>query len=91
MHIDYEKIVEIYGEEYLELIKDNINEINLNLRYMKELGFTDIIDIFERVCPIFICDNISFKNKLSQLIKEISSDNYVEIIENDIGLLEALE
>ena len=89
MKFDLDKIITIYGEEYIELIKDNIDDVKANLKYFIEIGFNDIEDIFERYTPIFICDNTNFKNKVKTLVRRLGF-NYVELIENDLGLLEEL-
>ena len=90
MKIDLEKIIKIYGEEYMELIDENIEDVKENLLYMHEIGFTDIEDIFERYTPIFIRSNDEFKEKIRELVVKLGI-NYVEIIENDLGLLEELK
>ena len=90
MNINIEKIVKIYGEEYINLIKENIDDIHLNINTLINLGFNDIEDIFERVTPIFINDNKKFIEEINGLIAKIGSD-YVNIIESDLGLLEELE
>lgn len=89
MEINYNKIIEIYGKEYITLIGENINEIIRNLSYLKELGFEDIEDIFERYPFIFIQDNKDFKEKFNRLITKLGFD-YVNIIENNLDVLEVL-
>lgn len=90
MQINFDRLIKIYGEEYILIIKENIDEIAKNLAYFEALGFSDIEDIFERVVPIFIYDNQTFKSKMDQFIKKLGS-NYIQKIENDISLLEGLE
>jgi len=85
--MDFDKIEQIYGEEMLENIMDNKEEVKKNINYLIDLGFDDIQDIFERITPLFINDNKTFKNKIDRLIKKIGLD-YINIIENDLGLLE---
>ena len=89
MNINFNKIYEIYGEDVIELIKENVSEITKNLSYMIKLGFSDVEDIFERYAVIFICDNNEFVEKINKLINKLG-ENYVEIIENDLGVLEEL-
>lgn len=89
-NIGFGKIQEIYGEEYLELINENLEDVKLNIEYMQEIGFKDTEDLFERCTPIFIQDNEKFKGKLNNLIRELGY-NYIEIIESDLGILEELE
>lgn len=89
MNFDLDKIIKIYGEEYINLIKENMEDVKANLKYLIEIGFYDVEDIFERYTPIFIYDNQNFKNKVKKLVKRLGF-NYVELIENDLGLLEEL-
>lgn len=88
--MDIEKIMQIYGEEYKEIINENKDDVKANLLYLSEIGFTDVEDIFERCTPIFIREPESFKEKIRELVIKLGI-NYVEIIENDLGLLEELE
>ena len=89
MNINFDKIETIYGEEILTSIIESKEEIQKNINYMFKLNFDDIEDIFERITPLFINDNIIFKNKIDGLIKKLGP-NYANIIESDIGLLEEL-
>ena len=83
--MDIEKIKEIYGDSVIALIKQNIDDISINIKYLKKIGFTDIEDIFERYVYIFIEDNDSFKSKINKFIN-IIGENYVSILENNIEL-----
>lgn len=87
--MDIEKIKEIYGDSVIALIKQNIDDISINIKYLKKIGFTDIEDIFERYVYIFIEDNDSFKSKINKFIN-IIGENYVSILENNIELWEKL-
>jgi hypothetical protein len=87
--MNLEKIKEIYGEEILQALIDNKEEVQKNIYYMLRLDFDDTEDIFERVTPLFITDSKTFKNKIDGLIKKLGPD-YVNIIESDLGLLEEL-
>ena len=87
--MDIEKIKEIYGDSVIALIKQNIDDISINIKYLKKIGFTDIEDIFERYIYIFIEDNDSFKSKINKFIN-IIGENYVSILENNMELWEKL-
>lgn len=89
MNINIEKIREIYGEDLVNSIKNNIENVNKNINYLAYLNFQDIEDIVERVTPLFIDDFNNFKNKINRLIKQLGI-NYIEQIEEDISLLEEL-
>lgn len=85
--MNIEKIKKIYGDSVIELINRNIDDISMNIKYLKELGFTDVEDIFERYVYIFIEDNNIFKNKIDKFIN-IIGENYVSILENNMELWE---
>ena len=89
MKIDFEKIEEIYGSSVIDEIKNNINDILENIKYLKYLKTNDIEDVFERFPLIFICDKIEFKNKINKLILKIGI-NYIDILDNDMELWEEL-
>lgn len=89
MPINFDKIIEIYGQEILISILENINDVESNINCLNSLGFSDAIDIFERYPYIFIQTEKEFKVKINKLINKIG-DNYVEIIENNLDLLEEL-
>lgn len=89
MEIDFKKIEQIYGIEMIEEIRDNLRDVNANVNYLLKIGFNDVEDIFERYAPIFICSNKNFIEKINDLIMKIGN-NYINIIENDLSILEEL-
>ena len=89
MNINFDSLKEIYGEEILNIVNDNIDIIEANFKTMKELGFNDIMDIFERNVDVFLYFPKSFKEKMNNLIESIGP-NYVEAIENDVSYIENL-
>ena len=46
--VDFDKISEIYGEEVLREMQENMDEVIKNVNYMYMLEFNDVEDIFER-------------------------------------------
>ena len=89
MYFDFEKIRDIHGEDIIECINDNYEDVAANLKFFVELGFKDDIDIFEAYPQVFIADEDSFKNKMNNFIEKLGFD-YIDKIENDISLLEEL-
>lgn len=89
MQINYDKIIEIYGEDLLMLILDNVIDVEKNINYLNHLGFIDTLDIFERYPYLFINSYNEFQKKINNLINNIGTD-YVNIIENNLDLLEEL-
>jgi hypothetical protein len=88
--VDFDKISEIYGEEVLREMQENMDEVIKNVNYMYMLEFNDVEDIFEREILLFLYDHDTFKDKLNKLIYKLGL-NYVEKIENDLSLLESLQ
>lgn len=87
--INLKSMKEVYGSEIFEMLLDNIEIVEKNLQYLNELKFDDFLGLLER-CPIlFTYFPEEFKRKIDKLIEKIG-ENYVEIIQNDIGLLEEL-
>ena len=89
-NIDFDKISEIYGNEVLNEIQNNIDEVMKNINYMYTLGFDDVEDIFERETLLFLYNSSIFKEKLDKLIFKLGV-TYVDDIENDLSLLEDLQ
>lgn len=79
MKIDFEKINKIYGKDILDGLRDNLDEVNKNIKYLYEIGIECIEEVFERYVPIFICDNKEFKNKVNKLVGKLGNE-YVEIL-----------
>ena len=69
MVINYDNLKEIYGEEIIETLNDNIDIVEKNMKTMKELGFEDVEGIFERNVATFLYFPQSFKEKLDNLIE----------------------
>lgn len=88
--VDFDNISEIYGEEVLREMQENMDEVIKNVNYMYMLEFNDVEDIFEREILLFLYDHDTFKDKLNKLIYKLGL-NYVEKIENDLSLLESLQ
>ena len=79
MKIDFEKINKIYGKDILDGLRDNLDEVNKNIKYLYEIGIECIEEVFERYAPKFICDNKEFKNKVNKLVGKLGNE-YVEIL-----------
>ena len=89
LQIDLKAMKEVYGKEIYEIILSNIDVIEKNLKYLRELKFDDYVGIFERCPIIFTYFPKDFKRKIDDLIKNFG-DKYVEIIESNIGLIDEL-
>ncbi len=89
LQIDLKAMKEVYGKEIYEIILSNIDIIEKNLKYLRKLKFDDYIGIFERCPLIFTYFPNDFKRKIDGLIEKVGN-NYVEIIESNINLIEEL-
>ena len=89
MKVNLNNIRDTYGDSLVLLIRDNIDDVMKNIDYLNKLNFTDTEDIFERYAILFLDTPSEFKNKIDNLIKELGND-YVDIIENDLSILEQL-
>ena len=89
MKVNLDDLKEIYGDEIIDIINENIDIIEKNFNTMKKLGFNDIEGIFERNVDAFLYFPKSFENKMQSLIKTLGT-NYVEMIENDVSYMEKL-
>lgn len=89
LQIDLKAMKEVYGKEIYEIILSNIDIIEKNLKYLKELKFDDYGGIFERCPIIFTYFPKDFKRKFDELVERLG-DDYVEIIESNIDLVEEL-
>lgn len=87
--IDFNKMKEVYGDEILELISINMENIEKNIETLKKLKFDDICGIFERCPNIFMNFPKQFERKINRVIYELGK-NYVELIENNIEYIENL-
>ena len=85
--VDLEKMKEIHGEEIIKVIYDNIDLIEKNIEVLNELKFDDVEGIFERCPVIFMKFTKNFRKQVESLISELG-ENYVEIIQNDLGIIE---
>lgn len=83
--IDYDRIANAYGKDILVSLKDYEDEVIKNFNYLKSLGFSDVVEIFELYPTIFICSSDEFLVKIKSLIDVLGS-TYFEQLEEDINL-----
>lgn len=88
MQINYNKILELYGIELFDDIKNNSDIVINNINYLSSIGIIDISDVFERYPYIFLLDNDIFIKNVDELTKSL--DNYIEELNNDTSLWERL-
>lgn len=88
MQINYNKILELYGIELFDDIKNNSDIVINNINYLSSIGIIDISDVFERYPYIFLLDNDIFIKNVDELTKSLS--NYIEELNNDTSLWERL-
>lgn len=85
MDIDLQKLSQIYGNNIIHDIEDELDNLIANIKYLKKLGFKNVEDIIELYPYVFIKDNIEFKEKVNLLIKKVGI-SYIELLESDTTL-----
>ena len=71
MIINYDNLKEIYGEEIIETLNDNMDIVEKNIKTMKELGFEDVEGIFERNVETFLYFPLVILQELCIMEKEL--------------------
>jgi len=89
MQLDLEKVIESYGEEIINLIETDMDNVVFNMKYLMELGFSNVEDIFERYTLLFADDPKVFQDKINKLINRLG-ESFINIIEEDLSVLEEL-
>ena len=85
MTINLNKIEEIYGKNYIYEFYDNKEEAINNINYLISLGFKDVSDIVENNPYMFLIDEKTFKEKVSNIIDKLGVE-YIEKLEQDFTL-----
>lgn len=85
MEIDFNKIIEMFGPEVMESIKEEKMSLMNNIRYLNSLGITCSDSLLEAYPYSFIQDETEFKRKVNLLISTLGID-YDEELNNNIGL-----
>ena len=89
MNIDFNNISDTYGDDIVNLIRDNVDDVMENINYLKKLNINCVDEIFEMYAIIFINTPSYFREKVNELINELGS-NYIDIIENNLFVFEKL-
>mgnify|MGYP005750653903 FL=1 len=89
LNIDINKMKEVFGDEIEDIINENIDIVEKNIKFLKELKFEDAEGILEMYPELFMNFPKKFEEKILKLKEELG-DNYIEIIENDMSILEKI-
>ncbi len=85
--IDLKKMQEVYGDEILEMIENNMDIISENILIIKKYEFDDIEWLFEANPSFFMNFPKQFEEKIKKMIEEVGQ-NYVEVIQENVDILE---
>lgn len=85
--VDLKKMKEVYGDEIIEIIGDNMDIISENILTMEKYKFDDIEWLFEANPSFFMKFPNQFEEKIKEMIKKIGP-NYVEYIQENVDILE---
>lgn len=89
LNIDINKMKEVFGDEIEDIINENIDIVEKNIKFLKELKFEDAEWMLEMYPELFMNFPKKFEEKILKLKEELG-DNYIEIIENDMSILEKI-
>lgn len=89
MNINFAKINEIYGEDILYRLSEDIDDLIDNITYLKKIGFIDVYDIVERYPILFLTDNPSFISSVNSLLNRLGPNNIFQL-ENNMSLWEEI-
>ena len=85
MKINIEKIKEIYGNDSIYEIKDNLDVVIDNLNYLVKCKFSNIYEILESYPYLFLYPKEEFKSKVDNLINSLGVE-YIEKLDDDMSL-----
>ena len=85
--IDLKKMKEVYGNEILETIDNNMDIISENILTMQKYKFDDIEWLFEANPSFFMNFPKQFDEKVKEMIENIGT-NYVEYIQENVDIFE---
>ena len=82
MEINIEKLEEIYGKSLVKEMRDDIENLIENMKYLDKLEFDDIYDIIEVNPYLFLIDNNEFIKRINNLITSLGIE-YLQILAED--------
>ena len=82
MEINLEKLEEIYGKSLVKEMRDDIENLIENMKYLDKLEFDDIYDIIEINPYLFLIDNNEFIKRINNLITSLGIE-YLQILAED--------
>ena len=82
MEINLEKFEEIYGKSLVKEMRDDIENLIENMKYLDKLEFDDIYDIIEVNPYLFLIDNNEFIKRINDLITSLGIE-YLQILAED--------
>ncbi len=85
MELNIEKIIELYGENSVYILKENIDEISKNLGFLEMLGFEDTLDILECYPYLFLKEPSVFQEKVKGLMQKLGVES-IEKLSNNMSL-----
>ena len=85
MKVDIDRIEKIYGDGIIISIRDNLDDIIENIKYLHKKGFNNIYELLELNPHSFVESNDIFIEKVDNLITSLGVE-YIEKINEDITL-----
>ncbi len=85
MNLDIEKLKEIYGENIVVDLHENMDSLVENMNTLISYGFKDPYDMVESNPYIFLTLPETFQEKIEKVIQKLGV-NFVEQIEENMSL-----
>ena len=82
MSLNLDSIEEVYGQNTLLIIKDNIDTFKNNINYLESIGFYSIYDLVELYPYSFIQNEEIFCEKVNNLVNKLGVECVEKIMNN---------
>ena len=76
LNIDINKMKEVFGDEIEDIINENIDIVEKNIKFLKELKFEDTEGILEMYPELFMNFPKKFEEKILKLKEELGDNFY---------------
>ena len=90
LNIDINKMKEVFGDEIEDIINENIDIVEKNIEFLKELKFEDAEGMFEMYPELFMNFPKKFEEKILKLKEELGHKPLEVVGGIMLGIISAL-
>ena len=83
------KISSLYGKTVADEIRENLEVVEANIKWLQSLGFAKLDEIFYTYSIAFLQDEETFKRKVFKIISNVGVEN-LKILEKNLQFWEGL-